>query len=84
MEKFVKEQMAFYNYYKTGRTEFDEEYFLRANNDLSNFICARPYDLVERATTSHDHLVAKILALERFANYSVQRLEELIGNNPFC
>lgn len=74
MEKFIKANNGFYEYYKSGRTDKDELFFTRINNDLSNFLKAKPYDLESKATTSHDYLVATILALEKYQIYVQQQL----------
>jgi hypothetical protein len=69
LEKFIKANQGFYDYYKKGETDKDEIYFRRDNSDFSNFLKARPYDLEHRAATSHDHLIANIIALEKYQIY---------------
>ncbi len=65
-QRFKEEHQEFYRYYQSGFTNKDVDYFIRANSDLSNYALAKVYDLYEYATTSHDHLVASILALEKY------------------
>jgi hypothetical protein len=77
LEKFIKKNKSFYDYYKKHSRENDEEYFLRSNDDLSNLLEAKTHDLDSRASTSHDHLVATIIALENYYEYSKQKLTEL-------
>lgn len=69
MEKFIKANQDFYEYYKSGKSDKDAIFFTRENSDLSNFLKAKPYDLETNATTSHDYLVSGILALEKYQNY---------------
>lgn len=75
-EKFINKNKAFCDYYKNGNTENDEEYFTRANNDLSNFLEAKAHDLDSKASTSHDYLVATILALEKYSEYVSKKLKQ--------
>lgn len=74
MEKFINANKSFYDYYKSGSSENDEIYFTRINSDLSNFLKAKPYDLDSNASTSHDYLVASILALEKYQTYLKQQI----------
>jgi hypothetical protein len=67
--KFRNEYEDFYHYYKGESIYNDKKWFVRANNDLSNM---RAEDLAEvdmRSTTSHDWMVARILALEKYQDY---------------
>jgi len=68
-QRFINDNTEFYNYHKSFDRRNDEVYFTRAGSDFSNFPSAKVYDLDERATTSHDHLVASFIALERYADY---------------
>jgi hypothetical protein len=77
LSKFIWKNTAFYEYYKSGETNMDEIYFVRANSDLSNFPCAPVYDLDAKGTTSHDYLIARIIALERYDRYVQSSLVEL-------
>ena len=77
LQKFKEEQEEFYIYYKVGCTARDEDYFVRANNDFSNFIEAKVYDLNSDAATSGDQLVSGILALERYNAYVQEQLTRL-------
>jgi len=76
--KFVWNNAEFYEYCKTGETKNDETHFVRANSDLSNFKNAPAHDLDEKAATSHDYLVAQLIALERYDKYVEKRIKELI------
>lgn len=77
--KFIEDNSEFYQYYKNGNKENDETWFIRDHSDLSNFLSARPYDLDERAATSHDYLVARIIALKKYAEYVEREIDNLIS-----
>jgi hypothetical protein len=70
LEKFRNENQEFYEYYKKGYTDKDELYFMRANADLRNVLKAGAYDDINIAVaTSHDWMVARIQALEKYSEY---------------
>jgi len=75
--KFFSDHESFYRYYKTGVTEMDNIYFVRANGDPTIFPSSRIYSMDPRATTTHDHLVASFIARERYISYIEQRLEHV-------
>lgn len=77
MEKFKEENRDFYAYYKAGCTCEDEKHFTRACNDLGNLLVVRVYDMDERASTSHDHLIANVLALEEYEKYVEEKLKDI-------
>lgn len=77
--RFFAEHESFYQYYKTGMTEMDTIYFVRANNDPTILPAAKAYDIAPEATTSHDHLVASIIAREQYMEY-VNRQMQRINN----
>jgi RteC protein len=58
LDKFIRENHEFYNYYKSGATHLDEDYFLAAG-----FTDNRGNALY------YDNLIALILALERYMTY---------------
>lgn len=75
LRKFIRKNRAFYNYCTSGCTSIDSQYFIRKNNDLSTFTQVKVYDADCRAATSHDSLVASILALERYHRYAEEQLQ---------
>jgi hypothetical protein len=66
LSRFILRNAEFYSYYKSDRSDLDEIYFLRINNTSVQRSYLRPYDNERLAKTSHDHLVASILALEKY------------------
>jgi len=68
-DNFIYSHSTFYAYYRSGRCDLDESYFLRCNNRQNNVDHAKAYDMEEKACTSHDALVAEILALDKYDMY---------------
>ena len=73
--RFFAEHESFYKYYKAGMTEMDTIYFVRANNDPTMVFAAKAYDIAPEASTSHDHLVASIIARERYMEYVNRQMQ---------
>lgn len=75
--RFFSEHESFYQYYKAGMTEMDTIYFVRANGDPTLLPTSKAYDIAPEATTSHDHLVASIIARERYLEYVNRQLQRI-------
>ena len=75
--KFFREHETFYNYFKSGSTEMDELYFVRANNDPTFVPPQRTYNLDPQSSTTYDHLLAGILAREKYEHYVEGRISAL-------
>lgn len=73
--RFFAEHESFYRYYKDGLTEMDTIYFVRANNDPTQAHVIKAYDIGPEVSTTHDHLVASIIARERYIEYVTHRLQ---------
>ena len=69
LERFYLENQEVYEYFKSGCTEMVEKFFTRANNDMSNALHANAYDVDCQVATSHDYMVARLAALERYQEY---------------
>ena len=65
LDKFIAEHRDFYEYYKAGGSDKDVIYFTRGRNSLNTSVDG--LDL--NANTSHDSLVATLIALERYNGY---------------
>lgn len=74
-KRFFSEHETFYRYYKDGLTEMDTIYFVRANNDPTAPVVTKAYDIAPEASTTHDHLVASIIARERYIEYIEEQLQ---------
>jgi hypothetical protein len=75
LEKLVSSNKSFFDYYLSGCTELDHQYFLRdcyktAPVDLSCF-----YVDDESTSCGFDHLVASLLAQQRFNSFVIENLE---------
>ncbi|KQS91763.1 RteC domain-containing protein [Chryseobacterium sp. Leaf394] len=76
--------IEFYSYYRRGATYLDQKYFLRRMYDLKMSLPSGLYNYDENFTTSHDHLVAQILAhreTEIFINLKIEKLRQYGDHN---
>jgi len=77
LNRFIERNFAFVEYFKSENNEHDHQYFLSDNYDLANYIVSRPYDVDGEFMSSHDHLVASLLAEEMYHEYVVKKLKTL-------
>lgn len=75
LEKFTWSHREFFDYYKSGETGRDWVYFVRRPDLISPD--PSPYDRDGTTCTSHDHLVAQLLALERYDAFLQGILQKL-------
>jgi hypothetical protein len=77
LQDFKEQHEDFISYHKSGNTADDVMYYLRANDrhELDNEI--ESYDGDPMSRTSHDHLIAKLLALKRYNDYAQTKLKEI-------
>lgn len=78
--KFFHYNLEFIQYVKEGRTELDTVYYTRKNGDSLNITNTKAYFRSPEFSTSHDILLGKVYAYERFSNYLKNRLFQL--KNP--
>lgn len=78
--KFVSEHFDFCFYMNNHKSENDEQWFVRFNSDLSNFVNGPAYDTDSTVATSHDYLVAQLYAFEKYAKYSERKFREVVIN----
>ncbi|WP_262152714.1 RteC domain-containing protein [Chryseobacterium foetidum] len=87
IEKLVVHHDAhieFYSYYRRGAAYLDKKYFLRRMYDLKMSLPSGLYNYDESFTTSHDHLVAQLLAnreTEIFLNLRIEKLRQYGDQN---
>lgn len=62
LKRFFDDQLEFYKYYRTGSTYLDHKLFLREKHDIKLNLSTRYFETDHRFSTSHDYIVAKILA----------------------
>lgn len=78
--KFFNYNLEFIQYVREGRTEFDAIYYTRANGDALNITNTKAYFRTPEFSTSHDILLGKVKAYERFVHYLQNRYFKL--KNP--
>ena len=77
LENFYAEQSDFYSNYRREATYLDHKIFVRDSYDLKMKLSLGFYNFDTSFTTSHDHLVAKFRANERFDQYLKKRIDGL-------
>lgn len=77
LQQFALENRDFIAYFRKGASYVDDQYFLRSSYDLyvTQSLSLHSHD--ERFSTSHDGLVALVLANDKYELYLSQRLQGL-------
>lgn len=76
---FYQEHIDFYQYYRLNATFLDQKYFVRNQFDIKMKLKTGMYDYDEKFVTSHDHIVAQILANDRLETYLLNSIKEIEG-----
>lgn len=79
--KFHKDNAAFIHYMHSGDIARDEEYFLRQNHRGPTEWHPLTFGKETEFSTSHDHLVATMVAYEKYKSYLAGRLTSLLSDN---
>lgn len=79
LKNFVDEYSDFYEYYRRKATYLDHKYFVRGQFDFKMSVDAHLYSFDENFTTSHDHLIAQIIANDRLEKYLLQSVYRIEG-----
>jgi len=74
---FFKDNLEFYQYYRAGLTDMDEKIFVRGNEDIRLRIDVSYFEGDPSFSTSHDHVLSRILANELLSDYLHLQLEKL-------
>lgn len=69
LNHFFENNQEFYQYYRSGATYFDEQYFLRGSQDLHLTIDAHYFDSDPGFRTSQDYKLSKLIAYEQLRTY---------------
>ncbi|WP_312422578.1 RteC domain-containing protein [Epilithonimonas sp.] len=69
LKNFYTEQSDFYSYYKREATYLDHKIFVRDSYDLKMKLSLGFYNFDTTFTTSHDQLIAKFIANEKFDQF---------------
>lgn len=78
---FYVEQSEFYSYYRRDATYLDHKIFIRNSYDLKMKLSFGFYNFDTSFTTSHDHIIAKLIANQQFDQYLRKQIEKLSENN---
>ncbi|MGZ5284861.1 MAG: RteC domain-containing protein [Kaistella sp.] len=79
LKNFVDEHRDFYEYYRRKATYLDQKYFVRKQFDFKMNMDAQLYHFDEAFTTSHDHLVSRIIANDRLEGYLLSCIHSIEG-----
>ncbi|MDP4260981.1 MAG: RteC domain-containing protein [Bacteroidota bacterium] len=71
LEKFITMHAGFYEYYKSGNTSKDNEWFTRKRR-------VQPGNLDDRVVTLQDQQVSNLLALERYTAYIKEEMKTMV------
>ena len=82
-QAYLNNNLDFYHYYRRDATTFDEQYFLRGKADLRLFPDTFHFFADEQFSTSHDSMVATILAYDLLIVHLKQGIDKL-ENNGIC
>lgn len=74
IDDFINGNREFYNYYKSGVTNLDNNYFTQQRFKGKPFIALKINFESQELTSSHDHILSSIIAYERFKEYVVERM----------
>lgn len=77
LERFSENNSEFYKYYTSKDTSLDEIYYLRRNNDATDIPGAGIGELERKTSSSHDHLLSDLMALEKYTDYVQKQIEKL-------
>lgn len=77
---FSEDNAAFYKYYRSGAVYMDDTYFVRNKFDIMIGLEASYFDCDKQFCTSHDYILATLLANEQLEVYLNHCLRKL--NNP--
>lgn len=79
LKRFTDEQQDFYEYYRRKATYLDEKYFVRKQFDFKIHIDSNLYNYDQDFATSHDHLIAQIMANDRLEKYFLTAIYSIEG-----
>jgi hypothetical protein len=77
LRDFKEQHPDFLIYHSSGKTDKDKCYYLRASASYEVDDLVEAYDKEPKSRSSHDYLIAKLWALERYNDYAKGKLEEI-------
>ncbi len=75
---------AFYRYYRSGRTDKDEEYYLLGHINYHDGLNSYVFEIDAKFSTYFDYKVAKIIANELTYRYLTSKLSPEQNSMPSC
>ena len=82
LNQFAKENSEFISYFRKNSTYLDSKYFLRYKYDLHTKLAMDLHSYDESFSTSHDNLVAQIIANEEYERYLKGKIKKLQKDVP--
>ena len=79
LKDFYQQHIDFYEYYRRKAEFLDQKYFVRKQFDLKTKLESGLYNYDEKFATSHDHLIAQILANDLLEKYLLKSINETEG-----
>lgn len=76
---FFNKHKEFYKYYRMKLNHFDDKYFVRRNINLAPEMKGADFD--ENFSTSHDYIVAKIMAHDQLEIFLNEKLEKIYAHS---
>lgn len=77
LQRFFKNNLDFYKYYRSNNSFFDEQFFVRGKHDIRLWLDTFYFEADHRFSTSHDYKVAKIIANDLIQVYLEDRLNNI-------
>jgi hypothetical protein len=77
LSRFIEDNLEFYQYYRSDSTFLDEKYFIRGKADLHLILDNNFFNYESTFNTSHDHIVARILANDMIGLYIRNELNKI-------
>lgn len=81
LKHFAKETIDFQTYLHSGQTHFDEKFFTRNNPDLTIYVEPLYTVLDNSFSTTHDYLIAKIMAYDMLMKSLQTEISKLSKQN---
>ncbi len=81
LNRFVEENLEFHQYYRSNSVFLDEKYFIRGKADLHLILNNGFYNYDPNFNTSHDHMVACIIANDRLTVYIRDEINKIERQN---
>ncbi|MGR3857171.1 MULTISPECIES: RteC domain-containing protein [Chryseobacterium] len=79
IKDFYQQHIDFYEYYRRKAAFLDQKYFVRNQFDLKTKLQSGLYNYDEKFATSHDHLIAQILANDLLEKYLLKSISQTEG-----